>query len=78
MTKMALQHRSENIYLDQVKNDGRALVIDCSRCFFAGNDAVCHYRGLLRQCVSLGALILTIIAVKIATPYATDFIKPIL
>ena len=34
-----------------------------------------HYRGLLRQCVSLGALILTIIAVKIATPYATDFIK---
>ena len=34
-----------------------------------------HYRGLLRQCVSLGALILTIITVKIATPYVTDFIK---
>lgn len=34
-----------------------------------------HYRGFIKQCVSLGALILTIIIVKIATPYMTDFIK---
>ena len=34
-----------------------------------------HYRGALKQCVSLGALILTIILVKIATPYMTGFIK---
>ena len=34
-----------------------------------------HYRGALKQCVSLGALILTIVLVKIATPYMTDFIK---
>lgn len=34
-----------------------------------------HYRGLLKQCVSLGALILTIIIVKLATPYMTGFIK---
>ena len=34
-----------------------------------------HYRGLLRQCVSLGALVLTIITVKVATPYVTDFVK---
>ena len=32
-------------------------------------------RGLLRQCVSLGALVLTIITVKVATPYVTDFVK---
>lgn len=34
-----------------------------------------HYRGFIKQCVSLGALILTIVIVKIATPYMTDFIK---
>ena len=34
-----------------------------------------HYRGALKQCVSLGALILTIVLVKIATPYMTGFIK---
>lgn len=34
-----------------------------------------HYRGLLKQCVSLGALILTIVIVKLATPYITDFLK---
>lgn len=34
-----------------------------------------HYRGALKQCVSLGALILTIILVKVATPYMTGFIK---
>ena len=34
-----------------------------------------HYRGFLKQCVSLGALILTIIIVKIATPYMTGFMK---
>ena len=34
-----------------------------------------HYRGALKQCVSLGALILTIVLVKIATPYMTVFIK---
>lgn len=34
-----------------------------------------HYRGLLKQCVSLGALVLTIVIVKLATPYITDFLK---
>lgn len=34
-----------------------------------------HYRGLLKQCVSLGALILTIVIVKFATPYMTGFLK---
>lgn len=34
-----------------------------------------HYRGALKQCVSLGALILTIILVKVATPYMTGFVK---
>ena len=34
-----------------------------------------HYRGFLKQCVSLGALILTIVIVKMATPYMTGFIK---
>ena len=34
-----------------------------------------HYRGALKQCVSLGALILTIILVKIAKQYMTGFIK---
>lgn len=34
-----------------------------------------HYRGFLKQCVSLGALILTIVIVKVATPYMTSFIK---
>ena len=34
-----------------------------------------HYRGILKQCVSLGALVLTIVIVKIATPYMTGFIK---
>ena len=43
--------------------------------FLVGTMLYGHYRGLLRQCVSLGALILTIITVKIATPYVTDFIK---
>ncbi len=43
--------------------------------FLVGMMLYGHYRGLLRQCVSLGALILTIITVKIATPYITDFIK---
>lgn len=43
--------------------------------FLVGMMLYGHYRGLLRQCVSLGALILTIITVKIATPYVTDFIK---
>lgn len=43
--------------------------------FLVGTMLYGHYRGLLRQCVSLGALILTIITVKIATPYVADFIK---
>ena len=34
-----------------------------------------HYRGFLRQCVSLGALLLTIILVKISAPYMTSFIR---
>ena len=34
-----------------------------------------HYRGLLKQCVSLGALVLTIVIVKLSTPYITDFLK---
>ena len=40
--------------------------------FLVGAMLYGHYRGLLRQCVSLGALILTIITVKIATPYVAD------
>ena len=43
--------------------------------FLVGTMLYGHYRGLLRQCVSLGALILTIITVKIATPYVAGFIK---
>lgn len=34
-----------------------------------------HYRGFLRQCVSIGALVITILAVRFATPYVTDFLK---
>lgn len=34
-----------------------------------------HHRGFLKQCVSLGALVLTIVIVKIAAPYMTSFIK---
>ena len=43
--------------------------------FLVGMVLYGHYRGFLKQCVSLGALILTIILVKIATPYMTGFIK---
>lgn len=65
---MVWQLRSENLYLDQVKNDDRTLVIHRSRYFFSGDDAIWSTGGLLCQCVSLGALILTIITVKIARP----------
>ena len=34
-----------------------------------------HYRGFLRQCVSLGALLLTVIVVKFAAPQVTSFIQ---
>lgn len=34
-----------------------------------------HYRGAVRQCVSLGALILTIVLVKIGTPYMTQVVR---
>ncbi len=34
-----------------------------------------HYRGLLRLCVSVGALVLTLLVVKVATPYMTGFLK---
>ena len=34
-----------------------------------------HYRGFLRQCVSLGALLLTVIIVKVMAPYVTGFIR---
>lgn len=34
-----------------------------------------HYRGFLRQCVSLGALLLTVIVVRGATPYITSFVR---
>lgn len=43
--------------------------------FLVGMMLYGHYRGLLKQCVSLGALILTIIIVKLAAPYVTDFLK---
>lgn len=43
--------------------------------FLVGMVLYGHYRGFLKQCVSLGALILTIIIVKIATPYMTGFMK---
>ena len=43
--------------------------------FLVGMMLYGHYRGLLRQCVSLGVLVLTIITVKVATPYVTDFVK---
>ena len=34
-----------------------------------------HYRGFIRQCVSVGALVLTLIIVKLATPWMTEFIR---
>ncbi|MGN0371731.1 MAG: CvpA family protein [Enterocloster sp.] len=34
-----------------------------------------HYRGFLRQCISVAALALTIIVVKFATPYMTEYIS---
>ena len=34
-----------------------------------------HHRGFLRQCVSVGALVLTICLVKIVTPSVTEFIE---
>lgn len=34
-----------------------------------------HYRGFLRQCVSIGALVITLVVVKLATPYVTDILK---
>ena len=34
-----------------------------------------HYRGFLRKCVSVGALIITIMAVRYATPYVTGFLQ---
>lgn len=34
-----------------------------------------HHRGFLRQCVSVGALVLTLCFVKIATPTVTEFIE---
>lgn len=43
--------------------------------FLVGMMLYGHYRGLLKQCVSLGALVLTIVIVKLATPYITDFLK---
>lgn len=43
--------------------------------FLVGMMLYGHYRGFLRQCVSVGALVLTIIIVKFTTPYMTQFIK---
>lgn len=43
--------------------------------FLVGMMLYGHHRGFLRQCVSLGALILTIIVVKAGTPYVTGFIR---
>lgn len=57
------------------ENDDGTLAINRSRCVLVGMMLYGHYRGLLRQCVSLGALVLTIITVKVATPYVTDFVK---
>ena len=34
-----------------------------------------HYRGLLRQCVSVGALLLTFLLVRVATPYVTEYLS---
>lgn len=34
-----------------------------------------HYRGFLRQCVSIGALLITLAAVRLAVPYVTDVIR---
>ena len=33
-----------------------------------------HYRGFLKQCVSIGAFVITLIAVKVVSPYMTDAI----
>ena len=43
--------------------------------FLVGMMLYGHYRGFLRQCVSVGALIITIMAVRYATPYVTGFLQ---
>ena len=43
--------------------------------FLVGMVLYGHHRGLLRQCVSVGALVLTVCLVKIATPSVTEFIE---
>ena len=43
--------------------------------FLTGMMLYGHYRGFLRQCVSLGALLLTIAIVKVATPGLTAAIS---
>lgn len=43
--------------------------------FLVGMMLYGHYRGFLRQCVSLGALLLTILVVRGATPYITSYVR---
>lgn len=43
--------------------------------FLTGMVLYGHHRGFLKQCISVGALVLTICLVKSVTPAATDFIE---
>ncbi len=43
--------------------------------FLTGMVLYGHHRGFLKQCVSVGALVLTICLVKIVTPSVTEFIE---
>ena len=43
--------------------------------FLVGMMLYGHYRGFLRQCVSIAALVITLAAVRFATPYITDVIR---
>lgn len=43
--------------------------------FLVGMMLYGHYRGFLRQCISVGALVLTLVIVKFATPYVSEQVK---
>ncbi len=43
--------------------------------FLVGMMLYGHYRGFLRQCISVGALVITLVVVKFAAPYVSEQVK---
>ena len=75
MMRMVWQLQSENLYLDQVKNDDRTLVIHRSRCFFSGGDAIWSLPGPAASVRFLRSTDINNHHGKNSNAYVADFIK---